>query len=360
MEDNVSPRSRRFGAQFIITVVLVLIAAFVGWKIARTMQVDKPLEANRDANRELQLGMPAVTVPEITKLADKFKDANDDYLADAPPDAKDLIDPPTLVFCYVGQEDTEKYQADWKPFCDHLSKVTGKPVEYLAAKSSDEQIKAMEEGKLQVTGLNTGAVPLAVNVAGFIPVCRVPTNEDKGTHIEVIVPASSSITKLNDLKGHELTLTEPNSNSGYKGPMVLLRGQYSLEPERDYVIRMSGSHDQSIEGIANGDYQSAAVSADMLYRAEQMGVIKKEGFKSIYKSENFPSAAVGYVYNLKPELAAKVKEALMTFDIKGTPLEQDFGTTTQTKFVPVNYKDDWAVIRRIDEECSRLRPGKSG
>jgi phosphonate transport system substrate-binding protein len=359
MEDNLAPR-RRFGAPFFVIVLLIVIAAAVGAGAMYMIQVHKPLEENRNANAEMQLSMPAVTVPEVTKLAEKFKDANDDYLADVPTDAKELIDPPKLVFCYVGQEDTEKYQEEWKPFCDHLSKVTGKPVEYFAAKNSEEQIKAMEEGKLQVTGLNTGAVPLAVNVAGYIPVCRVPTNEQKGTHIEVIVPASSSITKLSDLKGHELTLTDPNSNSGYKGPMVLLRSQYSLEPERDYVIRISGSHDTSIEGIAKGEYQSAAVAADMLYRAEQMGMIKKDGFKSIYESENFPSAALGYVYNLKPDLAAKVTEALMTFDIKGTPLEQDFGTESQTKFVPVNYKDDWAVIRRIDEECARLRPAKQG
>jgi len=358
MEDNLTPRSRRFGVQFFLVTLLIIIAAGVGAATMYMIQVRKPLEENSNANREIQLGMPAITVPEVTRLADKFKDANDDYLADPPADAKDFIDPPTLVFCYIGQEDPEKYQQEWKPFCDHLSKVTGKPVEYFAAKGSDEQIKAMEEGKLQVTGLNTGAVPLAVNVAGFIPVCRVPTNEEKGTHIEIIVPASSSISKLTDLKDHDLTLTEPNSNTGYKAPMVLLKSNYSLEPERDYKIRMSGAHDASIEGIAKGEYQSAAVSADMLYRAEQMGTIKKDGFRSIYKSENFPSAALGYAHNLKPELAAKVKEALMSFDIKGTPLEQDFGTESQTKFVPVNYKDDWAVIRRIDEECARLRPSK--
>jgi hypothetical protein len=48
----------------------------------------------------------------------------------------------------------------------------------------------------------------------------------------------------------------------------------------------------------------------------------------------------------------------MTFDLKGTPLEVDLATGEQTKFLPVKYKDDWALIRRIDEECARLRASK--
>ncbi len=158
-----------------------------------------------------------------------------------------------------------------------------------------------------------------MNNCGFVPVCRVPTSDPTGTHIEIIVPTSGPINSLAELKGHELTLTEPNSNTGYKAPMVLLNSDYGLQPERDYVIRMSSAHEASIEGIAKGDYQAAAVAADMLERAEADGNIAKNQFRSIYRSESFPSAALGYVYNLKPELANKVKEAMMSFQAKGTP-----------------------------------------
>src|SRR5438067_5192260 len=359
MEDQITRKPRRFGAKFFAVIVLILIAAGAGAAVMYVMQVQKPKAEAISSNREMQLGLTGSDLPESAgKLADKFTDADGDLIADPPSDAKQLIDPPTLYFSYVAQEEPEKYQEEWKPFCDHLSKVTGKPVEYLPVKSSQEQLQALADGKLHVTGLNTGAVPRAVNNCGFVPVCRVPTNDPAGTHVEIIVPAASHIAKLADLKGrHELTLTEPNSNSGYKAPMVLLKSDYSLEPERDYLVRMSSGHDRSIEGIAKGEYQAAAVSADMLARAEATGAIAKNQYRSIYKSESFPGAALGYVYNLKPELAAKVKEALMTFDLKGTPLEGDFGADGQSKFVPVKYKDDWALIRRIDDESARLRAG---
>ena len=55
------------------------------------------------------------------------------------------IDPPTLVFCYVADDEPEKVRDKWKPFCDHLSKVTGKPVEYLLVNSIADQLKALQD-----------------------------------------------------------------------------------------------------------------------------------------------------------------------------------------------------------------------
>jgi len=356
MNELANPRPRRFGAQFLVTVLLVLIAAAAGAAVMYFVQVRKPLEANVDANRRLQLALAGSD--EGMHLADTFTDANGDMVADPPTDPSKLIDPPTLTFCYIAQDDEDKYKELWKPFCDHLSKVTGKPVEYLPLYSTEDQLKALQEGKLMVTALNTGSVPLAVNVCGFVPVCRVPTNDPSGMHIEVIVPPSSSITKPQDLKNQELVLTQPTSNSGYKAPMVLLKSRFGIEPEKDYFVRMSQTHEKSIEGIASGEYPAAAVASDMLARAELNGQITKDKYRSIYKSESFPSAALGYVYNLKPDLAAKIKDAMLSYDIKGSPLESEFVVQDQTKFIPVNYQNDWALIRRIDEQSAQLRANR--
>ena len=84
------------------------------------------------------------------------------------------------------------------------------------------------------------------------------------------------------------------------------------------------------------------------------GKIKKSDYRSIYKSESFPSAALGYAYNLKPELAAKVKEAIVTFDMKSSDLEQELAPISQSTLIPVTYKNDWALIRRIDDACGQV------
>ena len=47
---------------------------------------------------------------------------------------------------------------------------------------------------------------------------------------------------------------------------------------------------------------------------------------------------------------ARVRSGQRRASSRGTPLEQRLGTAGGTKFVPANYKNDWALIRRIDDE----------
>jgi phosphonate transport system substrate-binding protein len=56
------------------------------------------------------------------------------------------------------------------------------------------------------------------------------------------------------------------------------------------------------------------------------------------------------VYNLKPELAEKVKQAFFTFNWEGTALAKEFNSTSppQEKFMPITYKEHWTVVRDID------------
>jgi phosphonate transport system substrate-binding protein len=344
------PRRPRSRVPLMIVVLLVLLAGAVGAAVEYFVVYRGTVEASKQQTHDNLMQMTGLSHPVQNKLDARFADADGDLVADPPTDAGKLVDPPKLFFSYVAVEDPSQYEKDWQPFCDHLSKVTGKAVEYLPVKHVEDQLKALRDGQLHVTGFNSGAIPTAVDSCGFVPVCRVDTGDPKGTHIEIIVPADSAIQSLSDLKDHELTLTEPTSNSGFKAPLVLLRANQHLEPEKDYSTRESGGHEASILGVASKQYQAAAVAWDILARLEANGQIKKSDYRSIYKSESFPSAGLGYAYNLKPELAAKIKEALLTFDLKGTPLEQELGWTGRTKFLPVNYKDDWSLIRRIDDD----------
>ena len=355
MTDRIETHPSNFGAKFFIVVLLILIAAGAGAAAMWVLQVRRPAEANIDENRKMQLGLTSSSADESFHLADGFKDADGDLVADPPADPAKWIDPPKLVFCYIPQEDEEKYEKEWKPFCDHLAKVTGKPVEYLPIHTTEEQLKALADGKLQITGINTGAVPQAVNTCGFVPVCRVPTGDPTGTHIEIIVPANSTINKPQDLKDRDLTLTSPDSNSGYK---VADGSSQERIPDR----AGEGLQNPHVPGTRQVDrrhrqrrVRSGCGCVRHARAPEAKGTIQANQYRTIWKSESFPSAAIGYVYNVKPELAAKIKEAILTFDIKGTALEADFGDQSQSKFVPVSYKNDWALIRRIDEESARLR-----
>lgn len=339
----------------LIVVLFLLVAAAGAFGYLYVKQVKQPAEENAEANRRRMMDMVGLRDPVTNRLAAKFTDADGDLVADAPTDAAKQVDPDTLTFCYVAVAEPEAYRDAWKPFTDHLSKVTGKSVEYALLTSPKDQLKALADGKLHVTGLNTGSVPAAVNTCGFVPVVKLPTDDGTGmSKMRIIVPADSDVKTVADLKGRELTLTDAGSNSGFKAPLVLLRSDFGLEPVRDITLRYSGGHDESIAGVVGKQYQAAAVADDMLARAAGRGAVKPGQYRSIYESEKFPTAGLGYAYNLKPELAAKVREALTTFDWKDTPLEGRLGTAGGTKFVPANFKNDWALIRRIDDASGQV------
>jgi phosphonate transport system substrate-binding protein len=343
-------RSRRGRISVPLVLVLVVLPV-VGVAIAVYMQGNSRAAAQVASDTErAAMNMTGLANPVMNRLDARFADADGDLVADAPADPKQQVDPDALVFSYVAVDEAAEYAKAWQPFVDHLSKVTGKPVTYdLSLTDVKAQLKALKAGKLQVTGLNTGSVPKAVNACGFVPVAILPAEDGTGfTKMRVIVPADSGLRSPGDLKGHDLALTDPTSNSGFKAAVVLLRSDFGLFPGKDYGMRYSGGHESSIDGVKAKRFQAAAVADDMLGRAVAGGAISPGEYKSIYESERFPTAGLGYAYNLKPALAAKVVEAIKTFDWKGTGLEKEIGSKF-TKFVPASYKNDWPLIRRIDD-----------
>ena len=52
--------------------------------------------------------------------------------------------------------------------------------------------------------------------------------------------------------------------------------------------------------------------------------------------------------NLTPELHAKIQEAFFSFEWDGTELQKEFEKSNEGQFLPMNYKEFWDVIRKID------------
>jgi phosphonate transport system substrate-binding protein len=167
-----------------------------------------------------------------------------------------------------------------------------------------------------------------------------------GYEMEIIVPADSPAKTPADLKGRKMAFTAPTSNSGYKAPVAILEADFKLVAKRDYEPVFSGKHDNSILGVVNKDYDSAAVANSVLKRMLDRKVYDPARIRSIYKSETFPTSGYGHTHNLDPALVAKIKEAFFTFPWEGSALKQEF--QKEDKFIPIEYKKDWSVIRKID------------
>ncbi|WP_462321054.1 phosphate/phosphite/phosphonate ABC transporter substrate-binding protein [Halochromatium sp.] len=301
-------------------------------------------------SRRALLGLAcALFAAPLFALDARFTDANGDLVADAPTEPADWIEPGTLVFAYTPVEDPAVYAEVWSEFIHHMEQVTGKRVQFFPVQSNAAQIEAMRAGRLHVAGFNTGSNPLAVNCAGFVPFAMMAAEDGSfGYEMEIITYPGSGIEEVSDIKGGKLAFTSPTSNSGYKAPSAILKADFDLIAERDFEPVFSGKHDNSILGVANKDYPAASVANSVLRRMIAREVIEPEQVVSIYQSQTFPTTGYGYVYNLKPELAEKVKEAFFSFPWEDSKLQQEFKESGEAQFIPISFQEHWEVIRKID------------
>ncbi len=287
-------------------------------------------------------------------LDERFCDANGDLVADAPSDSSKWVDPATLIFAYTPVEDPAVYREAWADFIAHMEKVTGKKVQFFPVQSNAAEIEAMRSGRLHIAGFNTGSNPLAVNCAGFVPFTIMASLDGSfGYEMEILTFPGSGIEKVEDIKGKTLAFTSPTSNSGFKAPSALLKAEFDMIPDRDFQTTFSGKHDNSILGVANKDYPAASIANSVKTRMIKRDVIKADQVKVIYKSQTFPTTGFGHAYNLKPDLAAKVREGFSTFpwdkpDGSPSSLKVEFSKSNEGQFIPITYKEHWNVIRTID------------
>ena len=101
-------------------------------------------------------------------------------------------------------------------------------------------------------------------------------------------------------------------------------------------------------GVTTRDYDAAAIANEVMHRMMARGVVKKDQIVTVYKSRRFPTAGFGHAHHLDPRLANKIREAFFSFPWAGSALAKEFSVLEVSRFVPITYKDDWAIVRQVD------------
>ena len=91
----------------------------------------------------------------------------------------------------------------------------------------------------------------------------------------------------------------------------------------------------------------AAVASAVLDRLASRGNIKASDFRILYRSSVFPTSSFAHAHDLKPELAAKLKECFFSFRFPAA-MQKEFNG--DDRFLPITYQKDWAVVRDVAEK----------
>jgi len=265
-----------------------------------------------------------------------YCDNDGDLVADTPADSGKWLNPDTLIFSYTPVEDPSVYENVFTEFMEYLSQATGKKVKWYGAESYAAQVEAMRSGRLHVAGISTGPTVFGVNLAGYVPIAIMGKHDGRfGYKLQLITHKDTDITKVSDLKGRNVAHVTPSSNSGNQAPRALFKS-LGVEPDKDYEVKYSGKHDNSIMGVANKDYEAAPVASSVLDRMHDKGVVNKDDLRIIWESKLFPTTSYGYVNNLHPDLQRQVTYAFLSFDWAGTALHEEFGKKSD-RFISISF-----------------------
>jgi len=185
-----------------------------------------------------------------------------------------------------------------------------------------------------------------------VPFAMMASQRDEfGYEMEIIVPASSNAQRIEDLRGRTIAFTSETSNSGFKAPSALLESQFRMVAGRDFRTAFSGRHDNSILGVANRDYDAAAIANSVMNRMIARNAVRRDAVRTIYRSQTFPTTGYGHAHNLNPQLAERIRAAFFSFNWQGTALLEEFQKSEppQEKFIPITFRQHWEVIRQIDQ-----------
>lgn len=277
-----------------------------------------------------------------------YCDANRDLVADVPPPGQ-TVSPQRLVLGFTAVGDAQAVRRNYTPLVEHLVtclKREVREVQIFPPTSEGAVLEAMRTGQVHIGQFATGGAMFAVNFAGGVPFAArgVAAQGKRNSYsLMLIVRADSAYRKPSDLIGKKIAHTSRSSNSGNLAPRALFP-DLGLTPEKDYTVEYSGKHENSVQGVALGLYEGAAIASDVLEQMVVRGEVKRNQFRVLYESEPFPTDSFARRHDLSPKLALEIDKCFMAFRFPESMSRALDGTD---RFFPVTYDQDWRVVRLI-------------
>lgn len=173
----------------------------------------------------------------------------------------------------------------------------------------------------------------------------------------------AGITSMEDAKGKSFAFADPNSTSGYLVPGAELTEKYGKLEDYFSEVKMSGGHEQTIVGVANGDFDAGVSWADGLgnwedgynsgafRKAADAGLVDMNDLVEIWKSKLIPEGPMVVRKALPQDVKDKVTQ--LTADLWETDVECAYAVAAgeAKDFVPVTHDAYLGVIaaRKLQE-----------
>lgn len=230
---------------------------------------------------------------------------------------------PELVFAIIPSENASGVVERYTPFVNYLAKELGAKVTLRIANDYAAIIEGQRAGNIHIGMYGPASFARARMTGAKVDAFAIETNLDgtKGYHSVFYVKKDSPYQKVEDLKGKNLGLVDPNSTSGNNVPRFALNGM-KIEPETFFSkVVYTGSHENAIIALQQGTVDVAAnwwndEQESNLQRMSRKNMVKADDFRIIYKSEQIVNSPMAYLTELPEDLKAKIRDAVLNLATK--------------------------------------------
>ncbi|TCZ64958.1 phosphonate ABC transporter substrate-binding protein [Roseicella aquatilis] len=225
---------------------------------------------------------------------------------------------PELVYAIIPSENASGVIERWTPFVEYLSRALGTKVTLRIASDYAAVIEGQRAGNIHIAQYGPSSFARALMTGARIEAFAIETNTDgsKGYHSVFYVRKDSPYQKIEDLKGRNLGLVDPNSTSGNNVPRFALH-RMGIEPETFFGrVVYTGSHENAVIALSQGTVDMAAnwwndEQESNLLRMARKGMVKAEDFRILYKSDQIVNSPFAYLTSLPEEARAAIRAAVL-------------------------------------------------
>ena len=266
----------------------------------------------------------------------------------------------------LGGENAQDRMTNLECFRAKVEAELGVPTKLFTPADYDGVIQGLLGGTLDFAWLGASAYaktyltnPEAVEVM----LTKQNTDGTTGYYAIGFAKADSGITSMDDAKGKVFAFADPNSTSGYLVPGAELQETYGKLEDYFAEVKMSGGHEQSIVGVANGDFDAAVAWADGLgnwedgynsgafRKAADSGLVDMSTITEIWRSKLIPEGPMVVRKALPQDVKDKVTQ--LTADLWEADKECAYAVAAgeAKDFVPVKHEDYLGIIaaRKLQE-----------
>jgi phosphonate transport system substrate-binding protein len=266
----------------------------------------------------------------------------------------------------LGGENAQDRMTSNECFRAKLEETLGVPVKLFTPADYDGVIQGLLGGTLDYAWLGASAyakIYLTDPDAVEVKLTKQNLDESTGYFSIGFARADSGITSIEDAQGKVFAFADPNSTSGFLVPGAELAAKFGPLEAYFGEVKMSGGHEQTIVGVANGDFDAGVSWADGLgnwedgynsgafRRAADSGLVDMNDLVEIWRSQMIPEGPMVIRTALPQDVKDKVTE--LTANLWETDAECAYGVAAgdAKDFVPVEHSAYEGVLaaRRMQE-----------